>query len=189
MEVAKAGGVSFNPLNGIAAIALAGALARQGELAEAEELLEQVLPLLDIDSFQIQYAEALLALAEVRQARGDGAGAQAAAEEARRLIAGFADPGMLTARLERAGRAPRPAGGRRTAPGPAGELTERELVVLRLLATTLSQREIAQELYVSVNTVRTHIQGVYRKLGAASREEAVAAARDHGLLPGGAGPG
>ena len=189
MGVVKAGGVSFNPLNGIASIALAGALARQGELAEAEELLEQVLPLLDIESFQIQYAEALLALAEVRQGRGDGDGAQAAAEEARRLVAGFADPGMLTARLERAGRAAPPAGGRRTAPGPAGELTERELVVLRLLATTLSQREIAQELYVSVNTVRTHVQGVYRKLGVASREEAVAAARDHGLLPGGAGPG
>ena len=95
---------------------------------------------------------------------------------------------MLAARLERAGRRagrPAAAGPRRR---PAGELTERELVVLRLLATTLSQREIAQELYVSVNTVRTHIQGVYRKLGAASREEAVAAARDHGLLPGGAGP-
>ena len=189
MGVVKAGGVSFNPLNGIASIALAGALARQGELAEAEELLEQVLPLLDIESFQIQYAEALLALAEVRQGRGVGDGAQAAAEEARRLVAGFADPGMLTARLERAGRAAPPAGGRRTAPGPAGELTERELVVLRLLATTLSQREIAQELYVSVNTVRTHVQGVYRKLGVASREEAVAAARGHGLLPGGAGPG
>jgi LuxR family maltose regulon positive regulatory protein len=187
MDVVDKGGLSFNPLNGIASIALAGVLARQGGLAEAEELLEQVLPLLNIDSFQIQYAEALLALAEVRQARGDGDGAQAATEEARRLIAGFADPGMLTARLEQAGRAPRPAGGRRTAPGPAGELTERELVVLRLLATTLSQREIAQELYVSVNTVRTHVQGAYRKLGAASREEAVAVARDHGLLPGGAG--
>ena len=188
MEVTKVGGLSFNPLNGIASIALAGVLARQGGLAEAEELLEQVLPLLDIDSFQVQYAEALLALAEVRQARGDGDGARAAAGEARRLIGGFADPGMLTARLERAGRVPRPAGGRRTAPGPAGELTERELEVLRLLATTLSQREIAQELYVSVNTVRTHVQGVYRKLGVASREEAVAVARDHGLLPGGAGP-
>jgi LuxR family maltose regulon positive regulatory protein len=188
MDVVEAGGLSFNPLNGIASIALAGVLARQGALAEAEELLGQVLPLLDIDSFRIQSAEALLALAEVRQARGDGDGARAAAEEARRLIAGFADPGMLTARLGRAGRAPRPAGGRRTAPGPAGELTERELVVLRLLATTLSQREIANELYISVNTVRTHVQGVYRKLGAASREEAVAVARDHGLLPGGAGP-
>jgi LuxR family transcriptional regulator, maltose regulon positive regulatory protein len=188
MDVAKAGGRSFNPLNGIASIALAGILARQGGLAEAEELLAQVLPLLDIDSFQIQCAEALLVLAEVRQARGEGDGAQATAEEARRLIAGFADPGMLTARLERAGRARWRAGGRRAAQGPAGELTERELVVLRLLATTLSQREIAQELYISVNTVRTHIQGVYRKLGAASREEAVAVARDHGLLPGGAGP-
>jgi LuxR family maltose regulon positive regulatory protein len=188
MEVAKAGGVTFNPLNGIASIALAGALARQGSLAEAEELLEQVLPLLDIDSFQIQYAEALLALAEVRLARGDGDGARAAAEEAGNLVGRFADPGMLTARLEQAGRYPRPAGGRRPAAGPAGELTERELVVLRLLATRLSQRELAKELYVSVNTVRTHIQGVYRKLGVASHEEAVAVARDQGLLPVGTGP-
>jgi LuxR family maltose regulon positive regulatory protein len=187
MEVAKAGGVSFYPLNGVAYIALARALTHQGGLVEAEELLERVLSMLDIDSFQIHYAEALLALAEVRQARGDGDGARAVADEARNLIGRFADPGMLTARLERAGREPRPAGARRPAPGPAGELTERELVVLRLLATTLSQREIAQELYVSVNTVRTHIQGAYRKLGAASREEAVAVARDHGLLPGGAG--
>jgi LuxR family maltose regulon positive regulatory protein len=188
MDVVEKGGLSFNPLNGVASIALARTAAGRGALEEAEELLEQVLPLLDIDSFQIQHAEALLALAEVRQARGDGDGARAAAEEARRLITGFADPGMLTARLERAGRAAQPGGGRRPAPGPTGELTDRELVVLRLLATTLSQREIAQELYVSVNTVRTHIQGVYRKLGAASREEAVAVARDHGLLPGGAGP-
>ena len=118
MDVAKAGGVSFNPLNGIAAIALARALARQGGLAEAEELLEQVLPLLDIDSFQLQYAEALLALAEVRQARGDGDGARAVADEARHLIGRFADPGMLAARLEQAGPPSRPAGGRRPAPAP-----------------------------------------------------------------------
>ena len=58
--------------------------------------------------------------------------------------------------------------------------------MLRLLATRLSQREIARELYVSVNTVRTHVQGVYRKLGVASREEAVAAARDLDLLAGAA---
>jgi LuxR family transcriptional regulator, maltose regulon positive regulatory protein len=187
MDVVEAGGLGFNPLNGVAFIALAGTAARRGALEEAEELLERVLPVLDIDSFRIHYAEALLALAEVRQARGDADGARAVADEARNLVGRFADPGMLTARLERAGRGPRPAGARRPATGPAGELTERELVVLRLLATSLSQREIAQELYVSVNTVRTHIQGVYRKLGAASREEAVAAARGHGLLPGGPG--
>jgi LuxR family maltose regulon positive regulatory protein len=75
----------------------------------------------------------------------------------------------------------RPASRRR--PSATEALTDRELVVLRLLATTLSQPEIAQELYVSVNTVRTHIQGIYRKLGVASRKEAVAAAREQELLP------
>jgi LuxR family maltose regulon positive regulatory protein len=48
----------------------------------------------------------------------------------------------------------------------------------------LSQPEIAQELYVSVNTVRTHLQGIYRKLGVASREEAISHARELDLLPG-----
>jgi len=66
---------------------------------------------------------------------------------------------------------------------PAGALTDRELAVLRLLPTRLTQQEIAQELYVSVNTVRTHIQGIYRKLGVASRQEAITHARELGLLP------
>jgi LuxR family transcriptional regulator, maltose regulon positive regulatory protein len=47
----------------------------------------------------------------------------------------------------------------------------------------LSQQELASELYVSVNTVRTHIQGIYRKLRVTSREEAIAHARELGLLP------
>ena len=71
----------------------------------------------------------------------------------------------------------------------AAPLTERELAVLRLLTTPLSNREIGRELYVSVNTVRTHVQAVYRKLQAASREEAVAHARELGLLPGSTGSG
>ena len=185
MAIATAGGRGLNPLNGVAYIAMAKAAVRQGDLEEAQALLERVLPLLALDSFALHHAEALLALAEVCQARGDGDGARAAADRARQMIGRFADPGMLADRLARAGRAPQPAAGRRAAAGPAGELTERELVVLRLLATTLSQREIATELYVSVNTVRTHIQGVYRKLGAASREEAVASARAGGLLASG----
>jgi LuxR family maltose regulon positive regulatory protein len=72
-----------------------------------------------------------------------------------------------------------PAGRR---PAPAAALSERELVVLRLLTTRLSQREIAGELYVSVNTVRTHIQGIHRKLGVTSRAETIARARELGLL-------
>ena len=62
------------------------------------------------------------------------------------------------------------------------ELTERELSVLRYLPSQLSQREIAAELYVSLNTVKTHCKAIYRKLGVEGRKPAVQAARDHDLL-------
>jgi len=60
--------------------------------------------------------------------------------------------------------------------------TERELSVLRYLPSKLSQREIAGELYVSLNTVKTHCRAIYRKLGVEGRHAAVQSARDHGLL-------
>ena len=63
------------------------------------------------------------------------------------------------------------------------ELSERELDVLRLLASDLSLREVAGELYVSLNTVKTHVRAVYRKLHASSRERAVERARELELLP------
>jgi LuxR family maltose regulon positive regulatory protein len=53
-------------------------------------------------------------------------------------------------------------------------LTDREVQILRLLTTHLTSTEIAEELYLSVNTVRTHIKHVYQKLDAHSRAEAVA---------------
>ena len=51
----------------------------------------------------------------------------------------------------------------------------------RLLRSELTLREIAGALRVSQNTVKTHLRGVYRKLDATSREEAVARGRDLGL--------
>ena len=63
-----------------------------------------------------------------------------------------------------------------------GELSERELAVLRLLATDLSQREIGAELFVSFNTVKSHTRTVFRKLGVTSRADAVARGRELGLL-------
>jgi LuxR family transcriptional regulator, maltose regulon positive regulatory protein len=133
------------------------------------------------DGYRVQYAQAMVELAGVRHARGDGDGAHAAIEAARRLITGCTDPGMLAPLLDRTERTlERPS---RRRPSAAAALTDRELVVLRLLATTLSQPEIANELYVSVNTVRTHVQGIYRKLGVASRQDAIATAREHELLP------
>jgi LuxR family maltose regulon positive regulatory protein len=61
-------------------------------------------------------------------------------------------------------------------------LTPRELTILRLLATTLSTGEIADELCLSVNTVKTHLAAIYRKLPASRRREAVLRARDLELI-------
>lgn len=63
------------------------------------------------------------------------------------------------------------------------QLTKRETSILRLLPTRLSQREIAGELFVSVNTVKTHCRAIYRKLGVSGRQTAVEQARRLGLLP------
>jgi LuxR family maltose regulon positive regulatory protein len=78
--------------------------------------------------------------------------------------------------------------GRRLAPPPAGPqpppeaLSESEIRVLRYLPTNLTTPEIAGELYVSPNTVKTHVRSLYAKLGAHRRAEAVARARGLGLL-------
>ena len=61
-------------------------------------------------------------------------------------------------------------------------ISQAEARVLRLLQTSLSAPEIARELYVSVNTVRTHMRHLYDKLGAHRRLEAIDRARTLGLL-------
>ncbi|HEX6443533.1 MAG TPA: LuxR C-terminal-related transcriptional regulator [Streptosporangiales bacterium] len=68
-----------------------------------------------------------------------------------------------------------------TSPSPE-ELTDREHAVLRFLATGMSTAEIAGELCVSVNTVKTHLAAIYRKLGARGRREAVLRAREYEIL-------
>ena len=62
-------------------------------------------------------------------------------------------------------------------------LTERELEVLRLLAAGRSNQRIAHELVVTLDTVKKHVTHILGKLGAANRTEAVARARDLGLIP------
>ena len=61
-------------------------------------------------------------------------------------------------------------------------LTERELQVLRLLRTELSAKEIADELFVAVSTVRSHIKSIYSKLDVHNRLEAISASRNLGLI-------
>jgi len=62
-------------------------------------------------------------------------------------------------------------------------LSDREQAILRYLPTMMSNQEIAGELFVSVNTVKTHLKAIYRKLDATGRREAVQRGRELGLMP------
>ena len=65
---------------------------------------------------------------------------------------------------------------------PLDPLSDRELEVLRLLTTQLKQAEIAEELFISVNTLRTHIKSIHSKLYVHHRMAAVRRAQELGLL-------
>jgi LuxR family maltose regulon positive regulatory protein len=69
------------------------------------------------------------------------------------------------------------------APGLVDPLTPRELEVLRLLAAGRPNQAIAGELVVTLDTVKKHVGHVLAKLGAANRTQAVARARELGLIP------
>ncbi len=60
-------------------------------------------------------------------------------------------------------------------------LSDREVIVLRYMTSRLTTSEIAKELFISVNTVRTHTKAVYRKLGVTSRQDALTEAHRLGI--------
>jgi LuxR family maltose regulon positive regulatory protein len=70
----------------------------------------------------------------------------------------------------------------RERPSQPEELSPGELRVLRYLPTNLTRPEIARELYISINTVNTHLRNIYAKLGAPDRSAAVHRARELRLL-------
>ena len=85
------------------------------------------------------------------------------------------------------GALPRPAADEGGVPGgatvrPEEPLSERELEVLALLASGRTNTEIARDLFVALGTVKSHVNNIYRKLGAANRAEAVTRAREMRLL-------
>jgi LuxR family maltose regulon positive regulatory protein len=96
------------------------------------------------------------------------------------------DPTYLATLLRACGQAeavPSPSGAVGAAPSLVDPLTGRELEVLRLLADGKSNQRIAHDLVVALDTVKKHVTHVLSKLGAANRTEAVARARELGLLP------
>ena len=116
-----------------------------------------------------------LTLGEVAIACGDLAEADRRRAQAQRLLDNYPDAGMLRKRAERLRRAVEQ--NRMTEP-----LTAAESRVLELLPTHLTESQIAAELFVSRNTVKTHLRGLYRKLEVSSRAQAVERARELGLL-------
>jgi LuxR family transcriptional regulator, maltose regulon positive regulatory protein len=169
------------PYTGQVHVALGAVLLAHGELDGAEEQFDRASTLTQRGGGRTENAHALVWLARARARQRDVAGARAALDAAFELVPDLGQTSMqrLFAELERelAVTHPRPA------QGQAGEpLSDAELRVLRLLPGDLTYREIANHLYVSVNTVRTHAQRVRRKLGASTRAGVVARARELQLL-------
>ena len=195
------------PASEEAQLAMARVLIVKGDapsLAQAHALLQALIQAVEAEGragIQIE-ALALQALAHWRH--GHQASAMSDLERALRLAEGegyvrlFADLGLSMARLLQEARsravlpqyvaqllgafgAERPGATAPTA-GLPEPLSAREQEVLRLLAAGLTNREIAAHLVISAETVKKHVASIYGKLAVRSRREAVARARNLGLL-------
>jgi LuxR family transcriptional regulator, maltose regulon positive regulatory protein len=166
----------------IAHLARARILVLEGRVAEAGHSGARAAELAGRGAGLVEVAAASILLGQLLAETGDRDAARAAVGRARWALDRSPDPGGVGEALaqteRRLGRRRR----RATSELPGDELSERELAVLRLLPTRLSQREIDASLYVSVNTVKTHTKSIFRKLGVSTRAEAVARSRELGLL-------
>jgi LuxR family transcriptional regulator, maltose regulon positive regulatory protein len=88
------------------------------------------------------------------------------------------EPGLISPGLASAA----PGGAGQVAPVVIMPLSDREREVLRNVAGMLSTAEVASEMYISVNTVKSHLKSIYRKLEATHRREAVRRARQLELI-------
>jgi len=154
---------------------------REGRLSEAEREVARAGELSRRGAGILEQAAAAVAHARVLAALGQREAARARLAYADALLSTCADAGILSRSLAQAGRGPGLAEPRE--PHAAGEeLSDRELAVLRMLHSELSLREIGTELFLSLNTIKTHTRNIYAKLGASGRDQAVARGRELGLL-------
>jgi ATP/maltotriose-dependent transcriptional regulator MalT len=157
---------------------------RRRDPRAAATRLRRAVTLAEVWGRPTEQVMALTSLAEAELAVGDRAQAREALSRAREVVetdgcrpAARAELETAETRLGRgAGRAARRAGRLHE------ELTDRELSVLRALGGLASQRDIADSLFLSVNTVKGYTKSLYRKLGVVSRAEAVERGRSLGLI-------
>jgi LuxR family maltose regulon positive regulatory protein len=179
--VARESGLAADPRGSGIPLAIGLAAAATGDLVTAQDAIERALVMRRSAGRLSPWAtlDVLLALAPIRFMRGDTPGAEELLDEARALLAELEDAGDLPRRLEETDRLLRRSG---RVSGFGETLTDREIAVLRLMPSNLSLREIGEQLYLSLNTVKTHSRAIYRKLGVTSRSGAVERARDLQLL-------
>ena len=175
-------GTSRSWLGANASAALGSLLIAEGSLVEAEHELASAERFFADEVATLHHAWLLVLLARVRLRRGRLDEAAATLRSAHEAIAELADSGTVAALSEDVERELAAARGRAS----GGELleppSEAELAVLQLLASDLSNREIGERLYLSPNTIRSHMRALYHKLGVHSRTDAVARAGALGLL-------
>jgi LuxR family maltose regulon positive regulatory protein len=181
LELTRQLGLGAVTAAGLARLAAGQVLLASGDAAGAERHLERAESLRRASRPTLEHAHALLVLVRARVARGRLGLASAELDAALEELDSFDDAGRLPELAEYAGEllAEALAGAEKPVEPP----TASELSVLRLLASDLSQRQIAQELYLSYNTVKTHTRNLYRKLGVGTRAEAVRRAIEVELLP------
>jgi LuxR family maltose regulon positive regulatory protein len=162
-------------------LAMGAVHATQGKLGAARGELERALQVRQKSMVLSPWptVEIMFRLAPVLADLGDRAAAGQLLGEARQVL--MAAPDGADAQLARLAQLERRFSYRPlTAPGEP--ITDREREVLRLLQGTLSLRDIGRELYLSPNTIKTHTRALYRKLGASDRQDAVAKARELGIM-------
>ncbi len=167
------------PLVRLAALRLLGEIETAAtDYDEAEAHLGTALDLADRCATPFERSLTLLSLAELPAARGSIADALRLLDEAGHICAQLGAAPTL-ARVDAL--VTRITGKPRTVTNPAG-LTQREVEVLRLLVAGKSNPEIAEALFISRDTARTHVANIFRKLDVGTRAEAVDHVHRSGLL-------
>ena len=170
-------------VDAMVSLAAATTLDMRGEAAAAVDAADMAVMSARQGGAILEVVKALVARAQVLEHAGEHQSAKASLKEAAAVVGGCADAGIASTLLASAQRSVGAAvSSRDEGCAVGGELTPKELEILRLLATRLSRREIGERLYVSLNTVKTHQRAVYRKLGVEHRRAAVSRARELGLL-------
>jgi LuxR family maltose regulon positive regulatory protein len=178
----RGGALAESPLSALVLAASAAVRAHQGRVDEAKRDLRCGVELLGAlgDCMPWYGAEARILLAHASLRLADLVRARSLLAEASRLARKTPDAVIFSGWFDQAW-AYMDTLAESTLSGPSS-LTIAELRILRFLPSHRSFREIATQLGVSANTVKTQAHSVYRKLGAASRSEAVARASEAGLL-------